>query len=273
MAPASLTQSQSPGPRGRRTPTLFKRVAQSRAVRAALCWLISLYIRLVHATSRWQIIGEETPQRLWAEGRPFILAFWHGRLVMMPSCWRTKMPMNMLISQHRDGEIISRTIAHFGLNSVRGSAGNPEKGGVKMAKGGALALRALARSAAAGEALGITPDGPRGPRMRASEGIVAIARLTGLPVLPAAYATSRRRVFNSWDRFILALPFSRGVIVWGEPVQVERNATPEDAERARQAIEDGLNRVTAEADRQVGVPAVEPAPVPSPSRLAEADAR
>lgn len=273
MAPASLSQPQSPRAPRRRTPALFKRLAQGGAVRAVLCWFISLYIRLVHATSRWQIIGEDVPQRLWAQGRPFILAFWHGRLVMMPSCWRTKMPMNMLISQHSDGEIISRTIAHFGLKSIRGSAGNPEKGGVKMAKGGALALRALARSAAAGEALGITPDGPRGPRMRASEGIAAIARLTGLPVIPAAYATSRRRVFNSWDHFILALPFSRGVIVWGEAVHVDRHATPEEVERARQAIEDGLNCVTAEADRQVGVPAVEPAPVASPARLAEVDAR
>lgn len=245
----------------KRTPGFIKRIAQSDVFRGILCALAATYIRFVHATSRWTIVNGSAPERFWSENKPFILAFWHGRLLMMPYCWRTTIPMNMLISQHRDGAIISGTIAHFGLKSVRGSAGDSRKGGAKLAKGGASALRAMARMAAAGEAVGITPDGPRGPRMRASDGVAALARLCGLPVIPAAYATSHRRVLGTWDRFIVALPFSRGVIVWGNPIRVAGKARGEEVEYGRQQIEDELNRVAAEADRLVGVPLVEPAPV------------
>jgi hypothetical protein len=246
----------------KRTPVFLKGILQSDAFRGMLCALAAAYIRFVHATSRWTIVNEEAPQHFWDESKPFILAFWHGRLLMMPYCWRTKVPMNMLISQHRDGAIISGTIAHFGLKSVRGSAGDTRKGGDKLAKGGVAALRAMARLAASGEAVGITPDGPRGPRMRASDGVAALARVCGLPVIPAAYATSGRRVLGTWDKFNVALPFSRGVIVWGNPITVSGKARGDEVELGRQQIEDELNRVTREADRLMGVPAIEPAPAP-----------
>lgn len=254
----------------RRTPRLLKSILSSGPFRALVCFVAALYIRLVHATGSWQTIGGETPRRLWAEGKPFILAFWHGRLLMMPYSWRTEQKMNMLISQHRDGEIIARTIAHFGLGSVRGSAGNEAKGGDKRAKGGVQALRSMARAAQGGQSLGITPDGPRGPRMRASEGVAALARLTGLPVLPAAYATRHRLVLGTWDRFLLALPFSRGVIIWGDPIHVPKKASGADLEAARAEIEAALNRVTAAADAAVGRPAIEPAAPDLPALEAHA---
>jgi hypothetical protein len=253
-----------------RTPAFLKPLLASERLRNALCYVASLYIRFVHVTSRWTILGEEAPRAMWGAGKPFILAFWHGRLLMMPYCWRTPMRMNMLISQHRDGALIANTIARFGLRSVRGSQGNPAKGGAKLVKGGASALRAMAKLAKTGEALGITPDGPRGPRMRASEGIVALARLTGLPVIPATYATSNRRILGSWDKFVLALPFSRGVIVWGRPIQVARDGEAVTAEQSRRDIEQELNRITSEADRLAGVPSVEPAPARASANLLEA---
>ncbi len=99
--------------------------------------------------------------------------------------------------------------------------------------------------------------------MRASEGVVDLARLSGVPVVPAAYATSRRRVLTSWDRFVVAWPFGRGVFVWGAPVTVAREADATAREAARQAIEDGLNTVTRRADSLVGQGAIEPAPLPA----------
>ena len=85
-------------------------------------------------------------------------------------------------------------------------------------------------------------------------------RLTGAPIVPVAYATSRRRVLGSWDRFVVALPFSRGVFVWGTPIEIARNADAAACEAARRALEDELNAVTLGADRLVGQSAVEPAP-------------
>jgi len=229
--------------------SIAKRLSRNEGLRALLCAIAALYIRLVRASGRWRVVGAEHPAAFWDAGRPFILAFWHGRLLMMPYCWRRGVAMNMLISRHPDGRLIARTIGHFGLGAVAGSSG----------KGGRAALREILRAIGRGECVGITPDGPRGPRMRASPGVVDIARLSGVPVLPAAFATSRRKVLGSWDRFVVPLPFSRGVFVWGAPIAVPRNADAGAREAARRQVEDGLNAVTAEADRLVGQATIDPA--------------
>src|SRR5689334_6714665 len=102
--------------------SIGRKVIRSDAVRRTLCWLISLYVRLVFATSRWTIEGAEVPHRYHAAGKPFILAFWHGRLLMMPMAWRRDVPIHMLISGHRDGRIIADAVGHFGIESIAGSS-------------------------------------------------------------------------------------------------------------------------------------------------------
>jgi lysophospholipid acyltransferase (LPLAT)-like uncharacterized protein len=97
--------------------------------------------------------------------------------------------------------------------------------------------------------------------MRSSDGIVSVARLAGAPVLQATYAVSRRRVLGTWDRFVVPLPFARGVIAWGEPIAVARELDAAGVDAVRRRIEDALNAITAEADRLCGQPAIEPAPV------------
>ena len=134
--------------------------------------------------------------------------------------------------------------------------------GRSSSKGGAGALRAMLKALKAGDCVGITPDGPRGPRMRASDGIVNVARMSGAPILPATFGVSRGRVLGSWDRFLVAWPFGRGVIVWGQPIEVGRDADADALEDARARVEAGLNAVTREADRLSGRPPVEPADEP-----------
>ncbi len=229
---------------------LFKRVIKSDAVRCVSCWISAQYIRFVHATTRWQIIGSEIPHAFWEKGEPFILAFWHGRLLMMPYCWNLAKPIHMLISQHQDGLLIADTVAHFGIKTVSGSS----------SKGGANALRTIVKQLKAGECVGITPDGPRGPRMRSSKGIITVARLSGAPVIPTTYAISNGLNLRSWDRFLLAWPFSRGVIVWGNPIVVPTEADAEAMEQARQNVEESLNAITADADRLTGRELIKAAP-------------
>jgi lysophospholipid acyltransferase (LPLAT)-like uncharacterized protein len=228
-----------------------KRLLRSPVVRAALCAITALYVRVVHATGRWRVERGDIPEARWRTGAPFIIAFWHGRLMMMPYCWRRGVPANMLVSQHADGQLIAHTIRHFGFASIAGST----------RRGGVAALRAILRGLERGESLGITPDGPRGPRMRASIGVVDIARASGVPMVPLAFSTSRRRVLGTWDRFVVALPLSRGVFVWGSPIEVPRDADAAAREAARRTLEDGLNAVTREADRLVGQTAIDPAPL------------
>ena len=222
------------------------------------------YIRLVHRTGRWRTVGDEIPRAFWDAGRPFIIAFWHGRLLMPPMAWRPGMRMNMLISARGDGPLIAAIIARLDLGTAWGSS----------TRKGSRAYRTMARALARNEYAGMTPDGPRGPLMRAALGIVSLARLSGAPVVPLSYSASRTVERGGWDRLLVPLPFSRGVFVWGEPVAVARRATEAEQEAARREIEDRLNAITAEADRLCGRAAMVPASTPAPGGggLAETDA-
>lgn len=238
---------------------LDKRILKNAAVQDFLSRLAALYVRLVAVTTRWSV--EDAPlRRMLAEGETGIGCFWHGRLLMMPLAWkerrglgfRTLSPiMHIMISHHRDGALISKTIGHLGVSTV--TANNK--------KGGLAALRQLSRKLHRGEWVAITPDGPRGPRMRAKSGAVKLAQLSGKPLVPVSIGMSRRRILGSWDRFLLAWPFSRGYILIGQPIPVPRDADEAGLEAARKALEDSLNALTAEVDRRSGRAPVEPAPV------------
>lgn len=248
----------------------WRRFVKSDAMRGLACRFVANYMALVHATTRWTIEGRAAADARWDANEPFILAFWHGRIGMMPYSWRRDRPMNMLISKHRDGELIANTIARLGIKSIRGSAA---KAGSDKNKGGQEALMALVRAIRAGESIGITPDGPRGPRMRASVGVAAVARLTGVPVIPCAYATRARRVlFDSWDHFVAPLPFTRGAFVWGEPIFVDRKADAAALEDARARIEAALIAVTQRADEIVGQTPIQPAPAEPTPEIMESHA-
>ncbi len=118
-----------------------------------------------------------------------------------------------------------------------------------------------------GESVGLAPDGPHGPRMRASTGITHLARLSDATILPATFSIDRRRVLSTWDRFVVPWPFGRGVMVWGDPIHVPRDADDHALEAARQRVEDALNAITAEADRLCGTAPVEPDAVAGNSRI------
>ena len=219
-----------------------RQFVRSDRLRQLLCYAIHLAIRFVYRTNRWTVEGAEHPRRLRAEGRPFILAFWHGRLQMIPMAWQRLAPIHMLISAHRDGRIIADAVAYFGVQSVAGST----------RRGGSVALRTMVRALAAGDCVGITPDGPAGPAMVASTGIVNVARLAKVPIVPITFATSRRRVLRTWDRMHVALPFGRGIFIWGEPIEIDPDLDEAGIERARQHVEAKMLDMVAQAESRVG---------------------
>jgi len=228
--------------------------------RTLLGRIIGGYIALVNRTTRWTEMGREHIAPYLSGEGVCILAFWHGRIMLGPHGWplgETKIPCNALISQSKDGEIIAVAIESVGLKTIRGSTA---KGG--RDKGGTRALRDLVKAVRAGEMVALTPDGPKGPRMRASLGTAQLAKLAGVPLVPMAWATSPCIALKSWDRFIIPLPFGRGMFIWGPPVPVARDGDDLDLEAARQAIESGLNAVTDEADARMGAPRTAPATRP-----------
>jgi lysophospholipid acyltransferase (LPLAT)-like uncharacterized protein len=238
-----------------------KRLFGGRVFRALLSRLVVLYIHLVYVTTSWRDVGDEHPRRLVTSGTPCIAAFWHGRLLMLPSGLqrmlgtigrRDSMPVHMLISDHGDGLLISAVIRHFRISTIAGSTN----------RGGSAGLRAMVRCLHAGEHVSITPDGPNGPAMHATAGTVVAASLSGAPILPYTYATSRRRVLNTWDRFHFPLPLGRGVILWGEPIAVPPDLDRAAIEHWRCYVEERMIALTAEADRLVGHQAVVPGTLP-----------
>jgi len=164
----------------------------------------------------------------------------------------TALAEDMLISQNIDGEMIARTLAKLDIGAVRGSSDKAGKD-----KGGRAALRGMLKMLKNGDSIGITPDGPRGPGMQSKEGLIVLARLSGVPILPVAGASNRARIMGSWDRFNLHLPFARGLIKWGEPIHVPRDADDQTMDAIRLQLDDTLNTLSAETRHKIGVPPLE----------------
>ena len=211
-------------------------------------WLLATKVRLIKATMRWRVLHEARRDAILAYPGPVILAFWHNRLMMMVAMGTFGRRVVLLQSRHRDGQLASAAIRRFGIATIWGSS----------AKGGASALRALIRAGKAGDWIALTPDGPRGPRMRCQPGIVMLAQRTGAPVVPITWSTSRRKLLSTWDRMIIALPFGRGVLAWGEPIEVPHDLDSDGVEKYRQRIEAAITALSNEADAAVGVAPITP---------------
>jgi len=198
---------------------------------AFIAWLVPHLIyavyKLLALTVRWEFVGE----RYCPDKAPYILSFWHARILMIPYAYRD-WNGTVMISEHRDGSFIADAVKLMGIMSSRGSS----------TRGGAKALLEMIRLARKGKSLGITPDGPKGPREVVQPGTVQLARKSGLPLRAVCYATKRHWRANSWDRFYIPKPFTRGVFVIGEPVFAD---DPDDAvqlQRFQQAMDDAQHR-------------------------------
>jgi lysophospholipid acyltransferase (LPLAT)-like uncharacterized protein len=220
--------------------------------------LAAILIRCLRATMRLRCAGVEGLREIRSRRRPYIHAFWHGHLLLMPYAYPGGR-IGILISEHRDGEYIARTMERFGHASIRGST----------TSGGAAALRRAVRLAKSGWDLGFTPDGPRGPRHKVQMGVILAARLSGLPIVPVSFAASRARILGSWDGFVVPKLFSSGVFVYGEPIRVAAHATEAEMKEAAGLLEAALIRGTEEAASLARDPASRAkllplAPLPAP---------
>lgn len=206
-------------------------------------FLASIYIRFVFLTCKWETLGKEIPESYIKDKKPFIVCFWHGRLGMLACAWTWKdRPFRMLMSTHRDGLLIARTVSHFGITWIAGST----------QRGGTEALRGLIKTLRNGETIGITPDGPRGPSQVASIGVVTLAKLAKVDLVPITFSTSRRRLLKTWDRFHLPLPFGRGLFIWGDPISPPPSSDETEMERVRQQLETEMTALQNKADSLVG---------------------
>lgn len=190
-------------------------------------WLVPRLIFLIHKLMAWTIRWEFVGERYQPGQAPYILSFWHARILMMPYAYRG-WNGSMLISEHRDGAYIADAVELMGIQSSRGSS----------TRGGARALLEMIRIARNGRSLGITPDGPKGPKEVVQPGTVQLSKKSGLPLRAVCYATKRHWRANSWDRFYIPKPFTRGVFVIGEPVFADSDDDAKNLRRFQQAMDD-----------------------------------
>jgi len=229
---------------------MFKRFMRSSAVKLSMGWLVAAYMTLVKYTTRWDVQRAEQVADIRGNGEGVIALVWHSRFMMLTASWKKKFQLPyVLISRSRDGDIVAHTSHFLGLKTIRGSAKKALK---HKAKGGAEAGRNIIGALEDGGCIVVTPDGPRGPRQRLGDGPLRLARLTGAPLMPCAIAIKNRKQFDSWDKFILPLPFGRGTIIWGTPVFVPEDADDAAIETIRLAIETEMNTLLAQADTGLG---------------------
>jgi lysophospholipid acyltransferase (LPLAT)-like uncharacterized protein len=160
--------------------------------------LIFVFLTLLRITLRIKQINSETVTDGWKKGENFIVCFWHGRLLMMPFA-NLRGKGKVLISRHRDGELIARVMAFFRLGTIRGS----------FRKGTVSSIREIMNNLREGYDVAITPDGPKGPRYSVKDGIVELARLTGKSIVPITYSASKKKLFSPGTDLSFHIHFQR----------------------------------------------------------------
>jgi len=213
-----------------------------------ISWLIAIFVALIMLSIRWRTENPEQGRTILTKHDGFILVFWHARIVAMPWLWPRRHAMHALQSPHPDGRLLAHTVNHLGVRTIWGSSNRNAMSG----------LRGLKRVLDSGKVAAITPDGPRGPARIAAMGPVALANLTGKPIVPVAWSVDRFWRAPGWDGMIIPKPFCRGVMVWGDPIRSTATQGPQDKsearsnkeamERQRLVLEAAINQVTDRAD-------------------------
>ena len=195
---------------------------------------LALLARFIYVSSRKRFHNKALLDAHFASGQRFIMVAWHNRNIVGPMGYVAHAPegrvFRPLASASRDGTLAAETMRNLGVVCIRGSS----------SRGGTQALREMLRAAKAGADLGITPDGPRGPVYQVQAGVVAAARLTGLPILAMSYHARRHRRLGSWDRMIVPSPFTTLAYGWDGPFTVPKGAGDAEMEAVRQQVQDAL---------------------------------
>jgi hypothetical protein len=201
-------------------------------------WLIRRLVGTCRFHFRYDdpMVNPEVARRL---GRRYIYAFYH-EVMLFPAYYWAWPEMQILISDHRDGELITQVVKRLGFGVVRGSS----------TRGGARALREMTQRVGRGN-LCVTPDGPKGPRRHVHQGMIYLASRTGLPIVGAGMAFRDPWRARSWDRFAVPRPFRTAACVTPEPVVVPPDADRDTLESCRQEVERRMRIAMIEAEAWV----------------------
>ena len=223
---------------------MIKYIAGFKLTQKLISLLGSMYILFVYKTSTIDLKNRKNIDSLFKKNESFIYAFWHDQLLMCPLTWQSELEIKVLISKHRDGDIIAKLISNLGFKAIRGST---HKAGKTKNKGGLLSARQMIKSLKKGISIGISPDGPKGPRHKVSDGILSISRLSNASILPVGIGFKKKWVLNTWDKFIIPKPFNQITIIWGEPLPALKNE--KKINQIKSKLESTMYSLTKRANR------------------------
>jgi lysophospholipid acyltransferase (LPLAT)-like uncharacterized protein len=201
-------------------------------------------LKVFNLSIRWRNEGQLKDKNFWNKGGPRICAFWHGRQLLMSftkSDFERKTPLYTLTSEHQDGQMISSAVSWLGIRSIKGSS----------SRSGSRAARQMLDCLEKGYHVGITPDGPKGPKYHVKPGVIFLASQSGCLIYPMSYGAKRCWVFNSWDGMILPKPFSKAVRIVGDPVFVPADLDAEQLKHYQEILRQKLIELTSQADNYV----------------------
>lgn len=219
---------------------LDKKIIKSQFVRNLACKLMYFYIKFTLLTSKVKIIFHNFDFSEY-KYKQSIYATWHGRVLIMPIINPSKNKSCAIVSDHQDGRLIGGVIEQAGVKLVFGSSNRRR----------ISALKEIMAFINEGYNFLVTPDGPRGPARKVDGAVINIASSSGLPIMPASCAAKAAKIFNSWDNFMLPLPFGEIVIVFNRPIHVAKNISNEEKERYNEELRLSLEESTSLAEAAI----------------------
>jgi hypothetical protein len=206
-------------------------------------WLGAALIRVLGATWRIERLGNDPSDPRGGTREPSIFVFWHSQLLPLVYTHRGRDAV-VLVSRHKDGQLIARVLERLGFHTARGSS----------TRGGGPGMLELLEHAEAGHHLALTPDGPRGPAEVVKPGVIYLASRTGMPVVPVAAASRPSRRLRSWDAMRVPWPFARLRIEVGAPLRIPAELDEASEERWRARLESEMRELTERVRAAVGEP-------------------
>ena len=212
-------------------------------------WCFAKYIKLVISTGQWTIEHHPETEKILNGDKAAIPIFWHGRLMMMPVAKPHKLPMYVIVSKNAIGDLAEKITQYFNILLIRGSSRNPKK--PQKDKGGSAALKQIYKFLEEDKCVAFTPDGPKGPYMKAKAGAILAAKQSGAPLLPVSFSCEKGKALKSWDRFLVASLFSKGLISSAAPIYLDDNMSEEQIKKDISSTENILRDLTIFCDQKM----------------------
>jgi len=213
---------------------ILKRFSKTKYGQKSIGFLFYLITKFICFSIRWKCYDEDQKSNVINNKDQYIFCCWHNRLFLGPHLLPRNRIINALQSSHSDGMITSIAFKYLGMNVILGSS----------MKGGMQAFRKMVKCIKNGESIAITPDGPKGPKETVKEGVIKLAQITGIPIVPLVWSTKKFKIIDSWDNFVIPFPFSKGIYTFGKPIYVDKKISENNFEIVRLEVESEIKRLT-----------------------------